>query len=156
MRRLMAVAGAGIVMSGSLLMAGTASAATGTAGAVPEARSEVTVAALPHCSATALIKRNGRYATLPVTTQGAGSVNCVMGQGAQGEHVRALQNALVNCHGLSTGGIDGIYGPSTRSAVRTLQSRVGVTVDGVYGPQTGERVSWRWTASGSAPLCARF
>jgi murein DD-endopeptidase MepM/ murein hydrolase activator NlpD len=49
--------------------------------------------------------------------------------------VAALQVALQSA-GLYSGQIDGIAGKRTRSAVRQLQKRRGLTVDGVAGPAT--------------------
>src|SRR4051794_4181462 len=49
--------------------------------------------------------------------------------------VAALQVAL-RARGLYSGTIDGFAGAGTRSAVRSLQRRAGITVDGLAGPQT--------------------
>ncbi|MFY9580742.1 MAG: peptidoglycan-binding domain-containing protein, partial [Gaiellaceae bacterium] len=49
--------------------------------------------------------------------------------------VAALQVGL-RAHGLYKGAIDGIRGPLTTKAVRTLQRRALIAVDGVPGPQT--------------------
>src|SRR3954470_13027689 len=49
--------------------------------------------------------------------------------------VAALQVGL-RAKGLYSGTIDGFAGAGTRSAVRSLQRRAGITVDGVAGPQT--------------------
>lgn len=62
--------------------------------------------------------------------------------GLQGEVNRAskdygrwIQSALNRILGLRLT-VDGVIGPQTRSAVRTFQSRVGITADGVVGPVT--------------------
>lgn len=54
---------------------------------------------------------------------------------ARHSSVAALQVALRALH-LYRGGIDGIAGPQTRGAVRSLQRRKGLPVDGVVGPRT--------------------
>ncbi|MCW3027836.1 MAG: Peptidoglycan-binding domain 1 protein [Solirubrobacterales bacterium] len=53
----------------------------------------------------------------------------VLSSGAEGRHVKLLQQAL-GIH------VDGAFGPETEEAVRTLQSSRGLAVDGVVGPQT--------------------
>jgi peptidoglycan hydrolase-like protein with peptidoglycan-binding domain len=50
-------------------------------------------------------------------------------------NVAALQVGL-QARGLYGGTIDGVMGPGTRRAVRTLQRRAGIVVDGIPGPQT--------------------
>ena len=51
---------------------------------------------------------------------------------------RDIQLALRDNYGIPIGasGADGIYGPSTRNAVRQFQQRYGLRVDGIAGPQT--------------------
>ena len=49
--------------------------------------------------------------------------------------VAALQVAL-RAKGLYSGTVDGFAGPGTRTAVRSLQRRAGISVDGVPGPHT--------------------
>src|SRR4051794_27352254 len=49
--------------------------------------------------------------------------------------VAALQVAL-RAKGLYSGTVDGFAGPRTRTAVRSLQRRAGISVDGVAGAQT--------------------
>ncbi|HEX2103806.1 MAG TPA: peptidoglycan-binding protein, partial [Solirubrobacteraceae bacterium] len=62
----------------------------------------------------------------------------------------ALQVAL-RARGLYAGAVDGIAGPATSAAVRTLQRRAGLVVDGVAGPATRRALGWR----GRPPLGAR-
>src|SRR4051794_14596064 len=47
----------------------------------------------------------------------------------------AVQVAL-RARGFYDGTVDGISGPATRSAVRSLQRRNGLVTDGIAGPQT--------------------
>lgn len=49
------------------------------------------------------------------------------------------QDAL-NALGLSTGGLDGIFGTNTRNAVLTFQSQNGLSADGILGPLTWSRL----------------
>src|SRR5690242_5955914 len=49
--------------------------------------------------------------------------------------IAALQVGL-RARGLYSGTVDGLAGPGTRLAVRSLQRRAGIAVDGVSGPQT--------------------
>jgi peptidoglycan hydrolase-like protein with peptidoglycan-binding domain len=99
-------------------------------------------AASPYCNTYAGRNvRPGVYVYLPYSTASSTST-CVMARGAQGNHVVALQWALVYCYSLDTGGFDGIFGSKTYSALRTAQSREGIGVDGVYGPQTRSALLW--------------
>jgi outer membrane protein OmpA-like peptidoglycan-associated protein len=50
-------------------------------------------------------------------------------------NTRWLQSALNRVLGLRLA-VDGIAGPQTRSAIRSLQRRRGLTIDGVAGPRT--------------------
>ena len=56
-------------------------------------------------------------------------------QGMRGDDVRAWQSFLVS-RGYDTGGLDGIFGPKTRSATMSFQRAAGITVDGIAGPET--------------------
>ncbi|EFL13481.1 peptidoglycan-binding domain-containing protein [Streptomyces sp. C] len=94
------------------------------------------------CNDTTVVKKGAFSAILPATS--GGSTSCLMSRGSSGDHVLALQHALQGCQGLDTGGLDGIYGAKTEAAVRTLQSRNGLSVDGVYGPSTRNVISWWW------------
>ncbi|GGL93817.1 hypothetical protein GCM10010129_42150 [Streptomyces fumigatiscleroticus] len=110
-------------------------------------------AATGYCAKSKLVTKGSYWAELPVTS--GGSTSCVMGSGATGSHVSALQHSLNICNNVDAGANDGIYGPQTRSAVRTVQSRAGISVDGTYGPQTRNVVKWRWYSDGGA-TCARL
>src|ERR1019366_902117 len=54
----------------------------------------------------------------------------VLSSGAEGRQVQLLQQALGNVK------VDGVFGPETEEAVRSLQASHGLTVDGIVGPQT--------------------
>jgi hypothetical protein len=51
------------------------------------------------------------------------------------QEVKQLQRQLAQV-GLYQGAIDGVFGPETAQAVRSLQQQQGLIVDGVMGPQT--------------------
>lgn len=55
--------------------------------------------------------------------------------GSRGEEVRQIQKVLKR-EGYYQGSVDGIYGSSTRNAVRSFQKAVGIDVDGIAGPKT--------------------
>ena len=55
--------------------------------------------------------------------------------GSRGEEVRTIQTKLKRW-GYYTGGVDGIYGSLTVSAVKKFQQKNGLTVDGIAGTKT--------------------
>ncbi|ADI02383.1 Peptidoglycan-binding lysin domain protein [Syntrophothermus lipocalidus DSM 12680] len=55
--------------------------------------------------------------------------------GTYGEDVRQVQQCLSHLN-YNTGGIDGIYGPQTVSAVSAFQKDQQLVVDGIAGPET--------------------
>lgn len=59
----------------------------------------------------------------------------VLRSGAQGEAVKTLQAAL-NARGYSCGTADGIFGSKTLAAVKSYQSKAGLTTDGEVGSLT--------------------
>lgn len=61
--------------------------------------------------------------------------NPVLRRGHRGKDVTNLQELLLKI-GYSPGPIDGIFGPNTEAAVKSLQTAYGLTVDGVVGPKT--------------------
>jgi murein L,D-transpeptidase YcbB/YkuD len=58
-------------------------------------------------------------------------------QGSRGSDVTAMQTYLTAL-GYPCGpqGVDGVFGPDTRTAVRSFQAAYGLSVDGVCGPKT--------------------
>jgi murein DD-endopeptidase MepM/ murein hydrolase activator NlpD len=68
--------------------------------------------------------------------------------------VAALQVAL-RARGAYAGAVDGIAGPATIAAVRTVQARADIAVDGVAGPATRRALGWRGRpAPGARPVRA--
>ena len=64
------------------------------------------------------------------------SVGCEMGAGGgDADAVRALQRALVTCHGQDIP-VDGVYGEQTEQAVASVQKQSGLAVDGTFDPRT--------------------
>jgi murein DD-endopeptidase MepM/ murein hydrolase activator NlpD len=69
---------------------------------------------------------------------------------ARDASVAALQVAL-RAQGFYTGTVDGIRGPMTTSAIRSLQLRRGLAPDGIAGPMTRSALGWR----GRPPIGSR-
>ena len=59
----------------------------------------------------------------------------VISQGSRGETVKLIQQKLKRW-GYYNGAIDGIYGSSTKKAVKYFQSKNGLTADGIVGNKT--------------------
>lgn len=67
----------------------------------------------------------------------AQSTTAILKRGSKGDIVRNLQNNLLSLgYNCGSAGADGDYGPSTEAAVRSFQSKNGLTVDGIAGPAT--------------------
>lgn len=78
----------------------------------------------------------------PTTTNGSGSINCVLGSGSRGKGVEELQKTLKQCYGQAVA-VDGVFGTQTRSAVVNAQAFHGLPRDGVFGPNTSKSMFWR-------------
>lgn len=61
-------------------------------------------------------------------------------QGSRGIYVWLLQS-LLESNQIPVGGIDGIFGEKTQSAVRTFQTNNSLAVDGVVGPNTWNAIA---------------
>jgi peptidoglycan hydrolase-like protein with peptidoglycan-binding domain len=71
--------------------------------------------------------------TVGIVLAGALQVGAARGHGVA--TVAALQVGL-RAHGFYAGPVDGLFGPQTERAVRTLQRKRNLVVDGVPGPRT--------------------
>jgi peptidoglycan hydrolase-like protein with peptidoglycan-binding domain len=69
----------------------------------------------------------------------ADTSNPTLKKGSTGNPVRRAQKRLMLA-GYDTGGVDGIFGVNTESAVKRFQRDQGLTEDGVVGPRTWERI----------------
>ncbi len=63
------------------------------------------------------------------------SITTLSGYGSSGDEVTKIQSRL-SAWGYYKGGIDGLYGYLTYSAVKEFQRKNGLTIDGIAGPQT--------------------
>ncbi|MEU7580069.1 peptidoglycan-binding domain-containing protein [Streptomyces sp. NPDC041068] len=129
-RQLVLLGASAVLVGGSGLAAPAASAVS---------RADASAAAV-HCDGAKYVAKGSNWHWLPKA--GSGSLTCEMGRGANGKHVSALQQTLIRCYNLNTGGYDGDFGPSTESALRTAQSRAGTPADGIYGPHTRDALKW--------------
>lgn len=100
------------------------------------------LAALPTCntaSPTPYASTVPLWATFGPTWES--SWNCQLRQGNTGDGVRGLQENLNRCYGAGLG-VDGQFGPRTRSALVSAQRRAGTAADGIYGPNTRRALVW--------------
>ena len=70
-------------------------------------------------------------------------------QGSKGPYVLVAQDAL-NTLGFDTGGLDGVFGPKTNSAVRSYQSQNGLIADGIIGNNTWNSLMNRVVGQGAS------
>jgi peptidoglycan hydrolase-like protein with peptidoglycan-binding domain len=68
---------------------------------------------------------------------------------ARGPEIVAIQRALLS-HGIHAGGVDGIFGPDTDTAVIAFQTKSGLVVDGVVGKDTAEALGLQWPIAPSS------
>lgn len=68
-------------------------------------------------------------------TRSAVSAHTNLNYGSSGNITKTLQGLLI-CNGYSTGGLDGIFGNSTRNSVKKYQKNKGLVVDGIAGANT--------------------
>ena len=117
----------------------------GLGASVPTAGAqEAGALAVNNCNGTMTSDNNmgSFYTRIPAYVSKTGSTThrysrCNMAQGANGDHVKALQRILNNCYarGLT---VDGDFGANTKKALEYAQrlASPSVTVDGVWGPNT--------------------
>jgi hypothetical protein len=60
----------------------------------------------------------------------------ILKRGSKGGQVAALQNLCLLFHWGDCGKADGTFGPRTETAVKAMQTAVGVVADGIYGPKS--------------------
>ncbi|MGK5441971.1 peptidoglycan-binding domain-containing protein [Micromonospora sp. URMC 105] len=63
------------------------------------------------------------------------NITCNMVRGNVSDAVGQLQHTLNVCYGKSLA-TDGVFGGGTQTALKQVQSAIGVSADGVYGPNT--------------------
>ncbi|WP_329286197.1 peptidoglycan-binding domain-containing protein [Streptomyces sp. NBC_00691] len=120
--------GAAVVLAVGLLATGTTTAS----------------AAMPTCTgANTYVDAVGYTMRMP-TDYEDGSNFCVMGRGATGNGVEALQWTMHFCYGQINLAKDGIFGPGTEAALKKVQASEGLVADGVYGPNTRDRIKHHW------------
>lgn len=73
----------------------------------------------------------------------------VVKQGSRGEIVRQIQTKLKNW-GYYTGGVDGIFGAKTTSAVKYFQRKNKLTQDGIVGQKTANAMGIKLSGSSSS------
>jgi peptidoglycan hydrolase-like protein with peptidoglycan-binding domain len=71
---------------------------------------------------------------------GAAPVQAAIVLGDSGSQVTAMQQSLVQL-GFDTGGVDGVFGPRTLSALIRFQQTRNLQADGVLGPQTSQALA---------------
>ena len=96
----------------------------------------------------AVISPEAFWSQTQMARRGAANVSIAGGllrQGDRGPEVRAVQQALAALGSTDAGNAslqaDGLFGPRTADAVRTLQQEHGLPADGVVGPDTRELIA---------------
>lgn len=142
--RSIAVASLAICIVAATPQMASASADTGVHSVyTPTAKVQPMSGGYPECSYTALFAPSGpgdSYARLPSTTPSSLG-NCTLNQGTSNSAVEELQRALNGCYNRGLA-LDGQFGPATRSALRQVQSSIGVSADGIFGPATRDAIAW--------------
>lgn len=86
--------------------------------------------------------------TMAVPATNAYAKQVLLQQGANGNEVLQLQAQLQQL-GYYSGGVDGIFGPGTFSAVINFQRDSGLEADGIVGQQTAQALKSSSTTAGS-------
>lgn len=73
-----------------------------------------------------------------------------LGEGMSGGQVTHLQELLVGL-GYNTGGLDGVFGDATDTAVKAFQASVGIDPDGRVGPVTSAKLSEAYAGLNNKP-----
>lgn len=104
------------------------------------------------CNAVKVLPRGSLVIRKPAYN---GNPDCIMGVGASGWHVTALQDALRYCYNRDIA-VDRQYGPRTKAALASVQGGLGLKADGVYGPTTEDYLKWPLkTSTGLYSGCSR-
>lgn len=98
-----------------------------------------------YCNSYENITRPGAWYKFPRVGD---TLDCVMETGLVNPGVRALQETLNRCYGQGLV-LDGDFGPATYNALSSVQAWEGIGVDGVYGPITRSNIKW-W---GGGSIC---
>lgn len=86
-----------------------------------------------------------------ITTSGTSSAYSLLKDGSYGTEVRKLQARLTEL-GYYAGGVDGVYGSSTESAVKSFQRANGLSADGQAGEATQKKLYSSSAKSNSRPV----
>lgn len=79
----------------------------------------------------------------------------VVKQGSRGAIVTTIQTKLKNW-GYYTGGVDGIFGSKTRTAVIYFQKKNGLTQDGIVGAKTAAAMGIQLSSSSSSSSSSNY
>ena len=125
-----------------LILAATASALlsgvfTAAISATPAQASPVALASIANCTEDGwgIADDAVEQVDVPWSSAYSSPWNCQLKKGAKNDAVRALQRGLKICYKKSIT-VDGDFGSATQTALKQVQSKLGVSVDGEYGPQT--------------------
>jgi len=110
-----------------------------------EALKSVNLLAANYCDSYENITPSGAWYKIP---RNGSTLNCVLETGNNSVAVTVLQQTLNKCYGRGLVE-DGAFGNATYNALMYAQSVEGIGVDGVYGPTTRSYIKW-W---GGGSIC---
>lgn len=111
-----------------------------------EAMKEVAPLQLSYCTSYENITPgNGAWYKIP---RSGGNYDCILESGNVSVAVTVLQQSLNACYGTGLV-VDGDFGGATYNALLNVQSAEGIGVDGIYGPMTRSNIKW-W---GGGSIC---